>query len=709
MLAKGEQHRAQDRGTMTDSDDDAQILQQADVAMKRLATRARRRQICVSDSDDDASDAERLGKTEAGASSPAFLRQLQDADPPLSPQHQSDDAQFELSLTTLRLDTSPPSCSVRSSKDTVGSGDDDSDAFVSCPSSPSAGQSVAAPLQHDIDGFANVLSGTNPMGDDPAQAAEDVSEPPIDDQHLPTTETLSRRRRPARIVISDDEDSDGDSPTPNAVPSIETESDDDEDDDGEHSFDDLDGFIIYTPPRRVKPKRRTELDVLPAVGVFSKPKSAGSDDDATTAVPETPRRDRWRLPKTPHRESNALFWDEGEHDRIISSAIAGNGSDDDDERPARPPSPVKPHVTSAERKRRDRQRQAAEKEAMRERRGFIAEREALAKELLDEYVSKICPELITPPSQSNSTTASGCTTREPARKNVLYSIDLIWSKTLNTTAGRANYSRSMRSGRIELSTKVLTSAARLRDTLAHELCHLLAWCMDDDFDRPHGPAFRRWAAACEQKLGVHVGTTHSYEVEYKYVWTCSGSSAVIGETPAAAAPASSAGCGREYGRHSKSIDVTKVVCGACKGKLVQTKPKPRAANATAPSTPAPARTVLGAIEVNAVPATAATLGAKPQLVGSTTAATPSGLDRFAAFRREHLEQFRRENPGMQYKELMQRVTQAYRVAHPSPVKKPRAAAPTPGVGTSPTKPRGGRGGLLETESLAEQLTSLRLL
>lgn len=34
-------------------------------------------------------------------------------------------------------------------------------------------------------------------------------------------------------------------------------------------------------------------------------------------------------------------------------------------------------------------------------------------------------------------------------------------------------------------------------------------------------------------------------------------------------------CSIEYKRHSKSINPTQQACGACKGKLVQTKPQPK--------------------------------------------------------------------------------------------------------------------------------------
>lgn len=63
--------------------------------------------------------------------------------------------------------------------------------------------------------------------------------------------------------------------------------------------------------------------------------------------------------------------------------------------------------------------------------------------------------------------------------------------------------------------------------------------------------------------GIEVTTKHSYDIDYKYVWEC-------------------VDCSLEFKRHSKSIDPAKQACGACKGRLVQTKPAVRA-NTNGPS------------------------------------------------------------------------------------------------------------------------------
>jgi predicted SprT family Zn-dependent metalloprotease len=157
-------------------------------------------------------------------------------------------------------------------------------------------------------------------------------------------------------------------------------------------------------------------------------------------------------------------------------------------------------------------------------------------------------------------------------------VKIIWSKKLNTTAGRANWKReTMRSttrgldgnpepkityrhyASIELAEKVIDDEERLLNVIAHEFCHLANFMVSGIRNNPHGKEFKAWAAKCSQQFGdrgIHVTTKHSYDIDYKYAWECTN-------------------CGTEFKRHSKSIDPLKHQCGSCKSKLVQTKPVPR--------------------------------------------------------------------------------------------------------------------------------------
>jgi len=156
-------------------------------------------------------------------------------------------------------------------------------------------------------------------------------------------------------------------------------------------------------------------------------------------------------------------------------------------------------------------------------------------------------------------------------------VKIIWSKKLNTTAGRANWKReTIRSSKlqadgkpppptyrhhaaIELAEKVIDDEDRLLNVIAHEFCHLANFMVSNIKTNPHGKEFKAWAAKVSRKFadrGIEVTTKHSYAIDYKYVWECEN-------------------CGLEFKRHSKSIDPSRHQCGVCKSKLVQTKPVPR--------------------------------------------------------------------------------------------------------------------------------------
>jgi predicted SprT family Zn-dependent metalloprotease len=203
-------------------------------------------------------------------------------------------------------------------------------------------------------------------------------------------------------------------------------------------------------------------------------------------------------------------------------------------------------------------------------------------------------------------------------------VRILWSKNLRSTAGRANWRRTVTSpppqepassvkskassdsasgkggnvteakplvqhyATIELAEKVIDSDSRLVNTLAHEFCHLANFMVSGVRDQPHGVSFKAWAEKVTTHLrtaphlpliyrAVEVTTKHSYVINHKYLWICAGQSPPLGSAQAAAraflALDDDPGCGAEYGRHSRSIDPDKHRCGKCKGLLVQVRPK----------------------------------------------------------------------------------------------------------------------------------------
>ncbi|KAK3319797.1 SprT-like family-domain-containing protein [Cercophora scortea] len=270
-----------------------------------------------------------------------------------------------------------------------------------------------------------------------------------------------------------------------------------------------------------------------------------------------------RIPNTPHRPSTDLFWsrdfvDEWNDEHSPRKQLFPDAK----KTPAKPPTaskkagPSKPPAA------------AVAKEA---KRAFQEAKHDIAEAFLRELDTVITNGQLAALSASTG------------------GIKLNWTNKLNTTAGRANWKRetvrtvtkppagssSTTSGMvppttvvthkhhasIELAEKVIDDEHRLLNVMAHEFCHLANFMISGITTNPHGKEFKAWAAKCSaafgKSRGIDVTTKHTYDIDFKYVWTCDA-------------------CGMEFKRHSKSIHPERHRCGSCKGELKQTKPVPRA-------------------------------------------------------------------------------------------------------------------------------------
>ncbi|XP_017871435.1 PREDICTED: protein phosphatase 1 regulatory subunit 12A isoform X2 [Drosophila arizonae] len=102
-------------------------------------------------------------------------------------------------------------------------------------------------------------------------------------------------------------------------------------------------------------------------------------------------------------------------------------------------------------------------------------------------------------------------------------VQVAWSPRLRNTAGTCRnktISGGVRTSRIELSTKVLTSADRLRSTLIHELCHAAAWVFNGATG--HGVVWKNWAKRAMNRFPdlPPITVCHNYEIEFKYTYKC---------------------------------------------------------------------------------------------------------------------------------------------------------------------------------------------
>lgn len=273
------------------------------------------------------------------------------------------------------------------------------------------------------------------------------------------------------------------------------------------------------------------------------PSSDGEAAEAENGLPEktlgSPLKAS-RIPHGPHTPTKDDFWkqslvdcwnDQHSPRKAVKAAMRS---------PAKQSSPEKPSKAS-----------------------FSANKSALAIEFLTELDATITEGKIAQMAESTG------------------GVRIEWSKTLSTTAGRANWKKeTVRTtpsdgpdtivtynhyASIELAEKVIDDEDRLLNVMAHEFCHLANFMISGITNNPHGKEFKYWAAKCSQSFGsrgIKVTTKHTYEIDFKYVWQCEG-------------------CSSSYKRHSKSINTDKHRCGGCKGKLAQVKPLPR--NAGKPS------------------------------------------------------------------------------------------------------------------------------
>lgn len=126
-----------------------------------------------------------------------------------------------------------------------------------------------------------------------------------------------------------------------------------------------------------------------------------------------------------------------------------------------------------------------------------------------------------------------------------------WNPRLTSTGGYCKNSITFegRQCQIDISSKVCDSPERMRDTLAHEMCHAAAFLIDGVRDG-HGQIWRGWAnrVNCTFPRIPQITITHAYSIKKKYIYKCQK-------------------CGQEIHRFSKSIDVEKELCGICHGRF----------------------------------------------------------------------------------------------------------------------------------------------
>ncbi|KAL4820654.1 SprT-like family-domain-containing protein [Aspergillus spinulosporus] len=337
------------------------------------------------------------------------------------------------------------------------------------------------------------------------------------------------------------------------------------------------------------PSSQLQNDLLGSVAVLESPSSPRSRDSPFQTPPSSPsrsllrspRKDKVQIPPTPYRESSDAFWSLeitnnwiDEHSPRKVNLLLQEFDDSDCDSRAKPKiSGAKQPVKTPSKTALKKAEAEAKRAALARKKSFDNKKAALAEDFL-----KVLDDAVSGGEVQKRSAETG-------------GVRIVWSKTLQTTAGRANWkrdrsvidSRSMSpadssgsSGSetpsvtlkhyatIELAERIIDDENRLINTLAHEYCHLANYIISNIRNQPHGASFQAWGRKCKEALKDHpvyggrieVTTKHNYKIDYKYVWTC-------------------VDCCQNYGRHSKSIDPGRHRCGMCKGLLQQIKPKPR--------------------------------------------------------------------------------------------------------------------------------------
>ncbi|TKA66255.1 hypothetical protein B0A49_08427 [Cryomyces minteri] len=308
-------------------------------------------------------------------------------------------------------------------------------------------------------------------------------------------------------------------------------------------------ILRFSPPL---PSQRSPRKVAPDVRPVTPPPASPSKSRLTS-----PSKKKQRIPTPPHRPSLDAFWsaevindwnDQYSPRKILQSPRKSrvplkDGNDD-----AAFPSPSSsPRKSSPAKKDRN---------AMEARKQFELQKHQLASSFFNELDQAITNGAIAALAASTG------------------GVRLAWSRTLQSTAGRANWRRETsracdakgnvtttyrHHASIELAEKIIDDPARLVNVIAHEFCHLANFMVSGVKDQPHGKSFKEWGRKCGKAFadrGVEVTTKHSYAIDYKYIWECTE-------------------CQQQFKRHSKSVDPTRHTCGVCKAPLVQIKPAPR--------------------------------------------------------------------------------------------------------------------------------------
>lgn len=309
--------------------------------------------------------------------------------------------------------------------------------------------------------------------------------------------------------------------------------------DSDDSKDQRNALLRFSPPTRKSPIKiekkkkptiplnNTNLNSLETSGPTTPPQTPPASPTKLRSPSKlnspsknlllSPSKRGTQVPQSPHRQSIDAFWSSEVINewndqyspkkpplttsprkkwKIWEDEGDDSGSESPCESPARRIGSPEKKVTSPSKKVMGSEKKAAALA----KKGFDEEKVGLAQDLFRELDEKVSNGKLAQLSQSTG------------------GVKIVWSKNLRSTAGRANWRRTVTKtstgspvkdnpGRavveagdvrvqhyasIELAEKVIDNEERLVNTLAHEYCHLANFMVSGVRDQPHGASFKRW-------------------------------------------------------------------------------------------------------------------------------------------------------------------------------------------------------------------------
>ncbi|EAA29985.3 hypothetical protein GE21DRAFT_9775 [Neurospora crassa] len=398
-------------------------------------------------------------------------------------------------------------------------------------------------------------------------------------------ESDGSQRRAAKQVVSSDEDTCGEEDVTQDFSCLQLESSSSSSSDAESSSE-------TETERRSRPPAATTTTTKKRTQTPSPPPKIPklkAKPSSTPLPPPSPSKKLPRIPTTPHRPSSDLFW---------SREFVDDWNDTHSPTKKEPlfPSTKPPasdatstrggtSITSPKKKKKKNPPAAPPSPSKASTTALLARESRLARQAFDTHKHSLATSFL------SLLDARLTSSRLSALTASTGGIKLVWSKTLNTTAGRANWKKEsittntrlpsfsgakQEGGKevvvkhhasIELATKVLSTPERLFNTLAHEFCHLAVFMIDGVTARPHGAEFKAWAKKVnESEFGAGGGGRNRGVGKMNIRdQRGEGDGGVEWEGGYAVEVTTKHGYEIEF-RHR---------CGLCKGVLRQVKPAPR--------------------------------------------------------------------------------------------------------------------------------------